>query len=388
MTPDIPASPVPHPVSPAQPRPGIAITDYTRQQLQALGWQDGDPVPEEFGQRLALVRATLPGEARAKLLDVRQLPETVQHELREILRAAKQKRETRSADTHTEANLENLHPQVREAAKQAMKIQQQFEEPTVTFASVSPVLQAAASTSTTPPADASDRSPRNPAPEPTSTPSWSPTFTPPQPPPTADAAQDAAERVEPTADTGASPKLTHCPRCAWDLSAPFETPPTEADKCAFVASIFGIAPFQKQYMLMGGHLGFTFRELTPGETDLVTQQCGYDVHEGRIIGDGQFLAAVWQYRLCLSLRHVLKSGVVHVAVPSVTDHAAIGYRPEPGVPSTPLPALQQWVHTYALRTESLRRLASIHHQQFQRLVESLEAMVSEPSFWRGIELHL
>jgi hypothetical protein len=52
---------------------------------------------------------------------------------------------------------------------------------------------------------------------------------------------------------------------------------------------------------------------------------------------------------------------------------------------TVLAVMRQTVNTKPLAAEVTRRLVATHLRKFQRLVEALEAMALEPSFWDGIE---
>lgn len=181
------------------------------------------------------------------------------------------------------------------------------------------------------------------------------------------------------ADTGAQALPTHCPRCLYDLSQPWTVKPTDVDKQAFVVSMLGGTPFQKQFQTGGGRLGFVFSELSPDQEDLTLKQCHAELQRGEITTESQYLATLIQYRLCLSLKRILHDGAPRIAVPAVSEHAVFGYTPQSDGP-TPLPALRDWVWKNALPTETLRRVAARHYQQFQRLVEAMEAEMFSPDF--------
>lgn len=341
--PAMPPSPPPEFVDPARPLPAgqPVFSEETRKYLLSIGWKDGDPLPGEIGQRLAQLQAEIAAAAASiperpttpvrpsKIVDITELPPEQQKELQELVDRVK------GADGP---------PQSTAPGSIFETVGSDHFSDTLTL---------------TPPASTPDKASATP-----------------------DAGESAAKPDE--VDAGAKALPTVCPRCFYDLSQPFTVKPTDQDKQAFVASMLGAAVFKKHVTLLNGQLGFTFRELTPEEADLVLRQCHYDMLAGTLDNEGQYLAAVLQYRLCLSLQQIWRKGVVALVVPPITDHAAIGYTPDPKTPSTPLPALQRWVFQHVLVNESLRRLAALHHQQFQRLIEALEAMTHEPDFWSGI----
>jgi hypothetical protein len=48
--------------------------------------------------------------------------------------------------------------------------------------------------------------------------------------------------------------------------------------------------------------------------------------------------------------------------------------------------MRDWFYKEIVTQEPLRRIIGQQHREFQRLVEALEAMTSDSSFWKGIEL--
>ena len=53
--------------------------------------------------------------------------------------------------------------------------------------------------------------------------------------------------------------------------------------------------------------------------------------------------------------------------------------------ATALAGQLDFMNKNILAQEVTRRLVATHLRQFQRLLEALEAMALEPSFWNGIE---
>lgn len=146
----------------------------------------------------------------------------------------------------------------------------------------------------------------------------------------------------------------------------------------FVAGVLGQTRLLKSYELLAGQAVVTFRSLLATEADLLFQQLGHESRQGAIGGDGDYWMK-WQiYRLVLGVQQV-KLGQKIVVMPEVSKLPLL-----PGDAATVLPVASQWFHEHVLPQEVLRRLVAAKHQEFQRLVETLEAQATNPDFWRGI----
>jgi hypothetical protein len=169
------------------------------------------------------------------------------------------------------------------------------------------------------------------------------------------------------------------------LSIGFDVEPTDADRISFVATILGTERFKKTYPLMGGKINVSFRSLTADETDLVFRQMRLDQIKGEILGDADYFGRLNVYRLALMVENISDGqGQIITDVPPIFD---IPYdEPEFGMPSqTRIVPMVEWFNKEVCTTESLRRVVSQKHREFQRLLEALEAQTGEPDFWRGIE---
>jgi len=87
------------------------------------------------------------------------------------------------------------------------------------------------------------------------------------------------------------------------------------------------------------------------------------------------------YRLACSLDTITNdSGKVLAEVPELVMPTS----PIDADSQTPIVAQLDIINKNILAQEATRRLVGMHLRQFQRLIESLEAMALEPSFWTGI----
>lgn len=210
----------------------------------------------------------------------------------------------------------------------------------------------------------------------------------PQPPPTAASAAapdtappDAVATHVAVSDAGSAATPQFCPRCLWDIKAPFMAQPTDRDKENFLAAFLGGKRFQQRVNFMGGRFTVVFRALTCAETNLLFQQLGHDVRAGRIAGDGEYVMAMQNYRLAMGVARIEADTTILHEVGNILD---VPYTAPPGEPQTVLVPFTRWFHDTIIPQESILRVVAQAHRQFQRLVERLEAMAQSPDFWTGI----
>jgi len=199
------------------------------------------------------------------------------------------------------------------------------------------------------------------------------------------------------------------------MNMEFEAQPTDSDKQTFVASILGTSRFEKGYSLMDGHVKIKFRTLTTEETGILNFQLSADIRNGQIRGDHEYLAWSIEYRLILSVSEVSVGGNIIAKVPPVIDwsrehpvtfqkngdtdtratppletddseEAFVAFAAGVHNNATPLPRMREWFYKECITQEPLRRCIGEQGRQFSRVVEALEVMTAEPSFWKGIEL--
>jgi hypothetical protein len=173
--------------------------------------------------------------------------------------------------------------------------------------------------------------------------------------------------------------LPFCPRCGWDMRQRFEIVPTDRDKEDFVASLLGGTRFKRDYALLGGKLVISFQTILADDNKMIHRQLILDQEAKKIVTEAEWFVALMEYRLALSLEYTADAQGKPIAiVPALGD-----LPPKEG--ESPLSTLSGYVNQKILAHEVTRRLVGQHLRQFQRLVEALEAMALEPSFWNGIE---
>ena len=313
-----------------------AVSGFTKSTLAQFGWKDGDPIPVELGPMLVKFRESLPPSPRTDVLvDITSMPPEAIEQVNALLQAAKKEGAKQNKVNEVEKTLAGLNPAAQALYRSAMT----DEEPQI--------VDDRAETESTPA--------EPPAPEPTS--------------------QPAAPQVE------LEPMviLPFCPRCGWDMRQRFEIVPTDRDKEDFVASLLGGTRFKRDYALLGGKLVISFQTILADDNKMIHRQLILDQEAKKIVTEAEWFVALMEYRLALSLEYTADAQGKPIAiVPALGD-----LPPKEG--ESPLSTLSGYVNQKILAHEVTRRLVGQHLRQFQRLVEALEAMALEPSFWNGIE---
>jgi hypothetical protein len=319
------------------------VSEFTKKTLAQFGWKEGDAIPADLGAFLVKLRETLPASPRNDVLvDVATMPPDAVAQATEMLAAAK--------------------AYVAEGAK--------GKAAAAAVAALNPAAQAlymATLEETAAPQIIDDR-------EEASAP------TPPQPPPAVTPAPVPADTD--TADSaGAGPMLVlpFCPRCGWDMRQKFDITPTDLDKEDFVAAVLGNTRFKRDYKLMGGKLIVAFKTILAEENKMIHRQLVLDQAAKKIVTEAEWFVQMLEYRMALSLDYITNGNGKPTAVaPPLETFPA-------GKDESQLVALTEHVNSHYLAHEVTRRLVGTHLRQFQRLVEALEAMAIEPSFWNGID---
>lgn len=372
----------------------VHMSDYTQRQLMAAGWKPGDPVPGDLGQRLKEIQQKIQEEQETARLedsdlavgwkpvnpsfvDIENMPEAYQNEVREYLQEYKQQVADEKAMAEQEAAADrsipdNIQGQQREvmrqqmiagdaamAARQAKRAAQRDETESVVIDDRKPGLsgvaaQVEAAKATQAKYEAEQK------------------------------AQPAPPPVEQPA-TGVASTHTNCQRCAWPLDVPFEIVPTDKDKQGFMAGILGLGRFEKHYELLGGNLEVYFRSLSTAESTMIQKQLGAMVRSGEVIGDGEFWACLMEFRMVLSVSRLVIGGNVKYEAKPIIEWEK-DFPPVDKILPTPIPRLADYFYEHCASQEPLRRILGQTHQEFQRLVEALEVMTNKSDFWKGIEL--
>jgi hypothetical protein len=318
------------------------VSEFTRKTLAQFGWEDNDPIPVALGDLLVQFKSDLPASSRTDVLIDASLmsPEQVQ-QARDMLAAAKQIRTRQDKEAEIEAATATMDPSVA-----ALYRQLENEGPTIV----------------------DDRAET--------------------PPPAAPAAEAPPAEPEPAAEPGVvgdDPMiiLPFCPRCGWDMRQRFEVDITELDKQDFLSAVLGGTRFERRFELMGGRMVLVFRSLLAEENRAIQRQLVLDQEAKVFVTTDEWLLRMMEYRLACSLDRVeAGNGRVLHQVPTLAE---MPHTPPEDCPlQTALVPLLEFVNNKVLAHEVTRRLAGQHLRHFQRLVEALEAMSLEPSFWNGI----
>lgn len=192
--------------------------------------------------------------------------------------------------------------------------------------------------------------------------------------------------------TGADARPTHCQHCSWDLSQPDVIEPAHADKLAFLQCLLGDKPYVHEYELFGGAVVVTFRTLTMAELDTLYRQVYLDQKAGKFDSELDYYEKLNRYRLCLQLQkfaavgpggtvHDLPDGLSRESNPTAEVTWQDG-NPPPETGGTLLPMIEAHLTSDVLKREAVFRVVNTQCSQFNRLVAKLEAMADNSDFWR------
>jgi hypothetical protein len=327
------------------------VSAFTKKTLGQFGWADGDPIPADLGEKLLALKEALPASSRTDvLIDIGSMSEQDIKIVKDSLGAAKAYATRKIAAEEREQITANMADSVRDTYNSLFG----DGAPQIVDDRDAPAAEPAAEES---PAE-------------------------PQQPEDTPAAADTA----PPVNTGLGPMVIppFCPRCGWDMLQKFDVEVTDSDKVDFLATLLGAARFRREYELAGGKMILRLRSLLADENFLVQRQLLLDQDAGEILSADEWYLRMSEYRMACALDAILdKTGKVVVANPELSD---LQFTPPADKPTqTALVLARQQVNSKALAHEVTRRLVAAHLRKFQRLVEAMEAMALEPSFWNGIE---
>lgn len=323
------------------------ISDFTKKTLEQFGWKADDAIPADLGDLLVKIKETLPASKKTDvLIDVELMSEDAVEKVKAMLAEAEVEAARRKKRAEKEEKLSTINPAI---AAQYEKVMEQLEV-------VDDREEAAEK-------EQSTEEPQ--------------TETPPE-------VTSAPVPSTPVPDTaGLQGAVPFCPRCGWDVRQKYDSAPTERDKEDFLATLLGQSRFKKEYELFGGKIKVLFRGLLAEENKLIYRQLVLDQQENRISTEAEWFLQMMDYRLSCSLEQISDgSGKVLAVMPELFERK-LENKDEPL--ATPLPAQLEYLNKEVLAQEVTRRLVGNHLRQFQRLIEALEAMALEPSFWNGIE---
>lgn len=327
------------------------LSEFTKKTLAQFDWKEGDPIPVVLGDKLLQIKETIPASSRTDvLIDIEKMPADAVAEVNALLAAAKKVGQKQADFEALQASTAKMNPQVREAVENILgpQILDDREE-----MDTAPVV----------------------APKPATKEEQVETVKP----------EDLPLDRVPVADP-APPLLVlpFCPRCGWDMQQKFEVTVTDRDKEDFVACLLGNTRFKKKYELLGGRLVLKLRALLSEENKMIYKQLLVDQTAERIKTEGEWYAQLVEYRLACSVESLTdQDGKPIAIVPELHELGAI-YTNKELPEDTPLVEALKFINTKVLAQEVTKRLVGTHLRQFQRLLEALEAMALEPSFWNGI----
>ncbi len=197
----------------------------------------------------------------------------------------------------------------------------------------------------------------------------------------------AAPEEQPSA-TGATPTLTDCPHCGWQLHLPDIAEPSYGEKQSFLQSILGQKPYIRDYELLGGALTVRFRTLTVKEIDVIYHQVFLERERGTIQTIDDYWERINRYRLYLqtcqvatsTFRHDLPDGYSQETNPFAEAHWQFDPPEDPR--ETGLPIIETYFVEHVLNTEHLNRSVNNQCLRFNRLVARLEALMDNSDFWK------
>ena len=329
----------------------VYVSAFTKATLGQFGWKEGDAIPADLGPLMIKMKETLPTSKRADVLvDKDVMTEEQIKQVKDLLKEARELGKKKKRAEELDEQTRNMLPDVADLYKKL-----ESEDPVI----VDDISEETAAVESTPPVEEQKEEVVSQPVEP----------------------EDKKE-ITPPANTVDPSLVVFCPRCGWDLRQKFEVVPTDRDKEDFLATLLGGARFKKKYELFGGRIVVTFRSLLAEENKLIYRQLVLDQQKNKVATEAEWFVQMMDYRLACSLETVAdKNGKVIASIPTLDE---LKFEPDKDEPlSTSLPTQLELINK-TMAQEATRRLVGTHLRQFQRLVEGLEAMALEPSFWNGI----
>lgn len=304
----------------------IYVSDASRKILEPLGWQDQDPIPPQFGDKLKEIqerirnaKITIPEGvdpnqqlAPPSPVDISSLPESDKAELMAVLAQAKNQPQgviTSAVDT-AESLATNLQAHWDKHAAEAKAVAAR----------------------------------------------------------PADAATETPAAVSTAADTAAA-LYTTCPQCSWHMADKFETEVSDDEKHRFMESFLGNRPFCWETSLFGNKIVLTFRDISPEEEHKIQQHLIGDTRSGAILYGAEWLTNAQNYRRAYSLISVQGSMQAEWRQLSAAELSGKSV------------AEVFEAHLRSISSAALMHTVNKKFKEFQRKIELLEANVGDASFW-------
>jgi hypothetical protein len=330
------------------------VSDFTKATLEQFGWRVNDPIPSDLGELLLQIKDRLPPSTRIDvLIDAAAMTEEDVEKVKKSLKDAKTAGKKKEEDDKIKEATADMAPSVAAAYQKMLETQIVDDREDMPAAAAEPAADA--NTAPVVVVQSDDDAQVEEAPP---------------PPPEGDVA-------------GPMVVLPFCPRCGWNMQQKFDVDVSDQDKEDFLVTLLGGGRFTRDYELAGGRMVVRLRSLLADENFLIQRQLLLDQNAGEIFSEAEWFLRLSEYRLACSLAAILDSnGKPTMLNPALADVKFTAPADQPN--QTALPTARQFINTKALAHEVTRRLISTHLRRFQRLVEALEAMALEPSFWNGI----
>lgn len=375
----LPPDKLPGPGRPPIPAGTPMFSDYTRKQLEAIGWQEGDPIPGDLGQRLKAIQAEVQAQERVaspwegtpeaanwtppktSFVEITSLPEERQIELRQYMDEYRQAMQLEQQVAAAESRL----PDNVSGVQRDLLRQHYADEARASF--IDDRQPATAAT--------------QPQPHPQPHPQPQQPSSPPQPTP----------ESPPSAGIPDTPE--NCPRCYWPVRQAMKAKPTEDDKNRFVAAVLGLRRFEQSFTAMGDRIVVYFRSLDSEDATTLQLQLSSMLRSGEINGSAEYLANARVFRMVMSVSRIELGGKVAYSSPPVAEwakaKAAVATTPEDVSEFNDPTALRRMRASFmreGVPQETLQRIVTGLFTRFEELTEQLEALTAEPDFWNGIDM--
>jgi hypothetical protein len=205
---------------------------------------------------------------------------------------------------------------------------------------------------------------------------------------------------DPIRTAPAAPRISHCPRCRWDLSVEdIGGEPTDEDRMRWAVSMYGGKPFCKEMPLLGGRWKVRFRELSATELSALASlasQAASQASQGPLVAALDFVGmagkyhvdyanAVMRYRMPLQLCGIWRREGGWEEAP---ESSLEGWSKRFEIPTSNVDLLERvlgYVQDHLLKTESVYRIVQSLSNQFNFLTSRLEGEAYDPDFWPAVE---
>ncbi len=420
-TTSIPVSEMPQVPPPAKLPPGVrgnpplpigravvgvnpsSLTPFERDQLNRVGWQEGQPIPANMQELVTQVEQTARQDAEAaamkppvdpstpaatlKVVDANQLDAAGQARVQSAMQEAFRPMAAASVAAATPKTVSKTPPPPATAAKPVLR-----QTPRVRVEDVAeaaglehliaeevpppPVPEVAQRVARAKEVAVDYGEPERPAQGYVPDVNYTPKLTTPTP-------AEAATQIRTEEPVAA---MANCPHCNWDLARPDIPEPDDLEKQSFLITMrLGDKPFTKRYTMLGNTLALTIRTLTTAEIDACYKQATRERELGEIQSDLDYFERVNRFRLYLQLQRLqtperereLPDGFTPKSSPNAEGHW--DFHPNT---DQPLKLVEEYMLKEVLPTESLGRVAYQCVARFNRLVAKLEAMVDDEGFWK------